>query len=71
MDAIEFHTVIEDDVIRIPSLYLERAKGQARILIFPDHAPDTGRDMIEYLMDHPYRADSFSPLTREEIHGRP
>lgn len=51
MDAIEFHTVIEDDVIRIPSLYLERAKGQARILIFPDHAPDTGRDMIEYLMN--------------------
>lgn len=69
MGIIEFQTFIEHDTITLPEEYRDRIKGHARIIILTDDIEDD-EDMIEFLMDHPYKAETFTPLTRDEIYER-
>ena len=69
MTVIEFQTYIDQGTIALPKEYHERVKGHARVIILTDELEDD-EDMVEYLMDHPYRSDTFTPLARDEIYER-
>ncbi len=69
MTTIEFQTCIDHGTIELPREYQDQVKGHARVIIVAD---DTNEDveMIDYLLDHPYRTDAFTPLTRDETYER-
>lgn len=69
MTVIEFQTYIDQGTIKLPKEYHERVKGRARVIILTDELEDDA-DMVEYLMNHPYRSDTFTPLTRDEMYER-
>jgi hypothetical protein len=69
MSVIEFQTYIEHGAIELPKEYHDRIKGRVRVIILTDNDEDE-EDMVEFLLDHPYQVDSFTPLTRDEIYGR-
>jgi hypothetical protein len=69
MSIIEFQTYIDHGTIELPKEYHDRIKGRARIIILTDEGEDD-EDMVEFLLDHPYHIDAFTPLTRDEIYER-
>lgn len=69
MTTIEFQTYIDHGTIELPKEYQDQVKGHARVIIVSDDA-DEDTDMIEYLLDHPYRVDTLTPLTRDELYER-
>ncbi len=69
MTTIEFQTYIDRGTIELPEEYQARIKGQARVIILTDDLDDDV-DMIDFLLDHPYRSDTLTPLTRDEIYER-
>ena len=69
MTTIEFQTYIDQGWIELPEEYQDRAKGYARVIILADEI-DEDTDMIDFLLDHPYRLDTFTPLSRDEIYER-
>jgi hypothetical protein len=69
MTVIEFQTYIDQGTIELPKEYHDRVKGRARVIILTDELEDDG-DMVEYLLDHPYVSNTFTPLTRDEIYER-
>ena len=69
MTVIEFQTYIDQGTIELPKEYHERVKGRARVIILTDELEDDG-DMVEYLMEHPYRSNPFTPVARDEIYER-
>ena len=69
MSVIEFQAYIDHGTIELPKEYHDRIKGRARIIILTDDVVDE-EDMVEFLLDHPYAVDVFTPLTRDEIYER-
>jgi hypothetical protein len=69
MSIIEFQTYIDHGTIKLPEEYHDRIKGRARIIILTDD-PEDDEDMVEFLLEHPYKVDVFKPLTRAEIYER-
>ncbi|MDP9317236.1 MAG: hypothetical protein M3R24_41340 [Chloroflexota bacterium] len=69
MATIEFQTYIDQGRIELPQEYQDRVKGHARVIILADDV-DEDTDMIDFLLDHPYHSDTFTPLTRDEIYER-
>ena len=69
MSVIEFQTYIEQGTIEVPLQYVNQVKGRARIIILTEDVDNEG-DMIEYLLEHPYQAKDFKPLTRDEVYER-
>lgn len=69
MTTIEFQTYIDRGMIELPEVYQDRVKGHARVIILADDG-DQDTDMIDFLLDHPYRLDPFTPLSRDEIYER-
>jgi hypothetical protein len=69
MKTIEFQTYIDHGKIELPEEYQDQIKGYARVIILADDSDDD-IDMIDFLLDHPYRIDTFAPLTRDEIYER-
>jgi hypothetical protein len=69
VSVIEFQTYIDHGTIELPKEYHNRIKGRVRIIILTDQAEDD-QDMVEFLLEHPYHSDTFTPLTRDEIYER-
>lgn len=69
MTTIEFQTYLDHGTIEVPEEYQDRVKGRARVIIVADDT-DVDVDMIDYLLEHPYRIDTFTPLTRNELYER-
>jgi hypothetical protein len=69
MSIVEFQTYIDDGTIEVPKQYLNHIKGRARVIILIDDDEEAD-DMVEFLLDHPYKTDTFTPLTRDEIYER-
>lgn len=67
MTIIEFQAYVDDGMIEVPKKFRDQIKGRARVIILTDEGTDED-DMVEFLLEHPYEIDTFSPLTREEIY---
>lgn len=69
MSVIEFQTRVDHGTIELPEEYRHLVKGRVRIIILINEDEDE-EDMVEFLLDHPYHSDSFTPLKRDEIYER-
>ena len=69
MSVIEFQTYIDHGIIELPEEYHERVQGHARVIILTDEGGEE-KDMVNYLLDHPYPMTAFTPLTRDEMYER-
>ena len=63
MYAVEFHTTIDNGVIKIPVEYQGKfGKGVRVILLAEDK--DSAEDYIDKLLAQPLKIKDFQPLTR-------
>jgi hypothetical protein len=69
MRTIEFQTYIDHGQIEVPAEFQDVVRGRARVIILADESDETS-DMIDFLLQHPYQAAEFTPLTRDEIYER-
>jgi hypothetical protein len=73
MDAIAFQSEVKDGVICIPEQYRDVFSSPVLVTIVRDlretKEQPSGRRNIEWL-NHPWKMDSFVPLTRDEIYDR-
>lgn len=77
MFAIEFDTQINQDVIEIPAKYRQRLRKQSagkpvRVIVLTPETSDQPEttNFIEYLLENPLTAESYTPLNRDEIYDR-
>lgn len=68
MSQIEFETIIHKGTIEVPKEHADKVQGRVRVIIITDEKEHL--DMVEYLMEHPLKAEEFTPLSREEIYDR-
>ena len=69
MTTIEFQTYIDHGTIELPEEYQDRVKGRACVTIVADDT-DEDVDMLDYLLEHHYRIDTLTPLTRDKLYER-
>ncbi len=69
MTVIEFQAYINHGIIELPEEYHDRVQGHARVIILTDEGGEE-KDMVNFLLDHPYHTISFTPLTRDEMYER-
>ncbi len=69
MEAIEFKTTIKNGMIQIPRKYSRKLGNSVKVIILSD-LPAKKNDIVDELMENPVKIDSFTPLSREDIHER-
>lgn len=74
MFAIEFNTIIEDGIIKIPVEYQKRFTKGVRVILLSEEleneALPEGGTYIDRLLANPIQVKDFRPLTRDEIYER-
>ena len=70
MYAVEFQAKIKNGTIEIPSEYRDKLKNMVRVIVWEEIEGKTG-NLIDQLLDKPFRIQGFEPLSRDEIHARP
>ena len=69
MYAVEFHTTIKDGTIEIPEVYRHRFKERVRVILLAEEDSTTG-NLIDQLLQHPFKVAGFKPFTRNELYER-
>jgi len=69
MQAIEFQTKVKDGTIEIPERYHGQLGKQVRVILLSEERSPR-RNLIDQLLDRPWKAKSFKPFSREEIYDR-
>jgi len=67
MYAIEFKTIIQEGVIKIPEHYLPQLSGHVKVIILAEEST-TSPDIIDKLIESPLPMTDNKPLSREEIY---
>lgn len=74
MNAVEFHTVVENGSIEIPSELQGQILGPVRVIVLTEDKPkkiqQKDGDAIGRLLANPIRLEHFEPLRRDEIYDR-
>ncbi len=75
MNAVEFHTIVENGSIAIPPELQGQILGPVRVIVLTEDKPKKpqGRvdDAIGKLLANPIQLEDFEPMTRDEIYDRP
>ncbi|MCP4695801.1 MAG: hypothetical protein GY862_02970 [Gammaproteobacteria bacterium] len=75
MYAVEFETMPENGIIKIPESYQSHLAGQVKVIILKEEKPeaakqsDAGKTYLDELIDSPLEVKGFKPLSREEIYA--
>ena len=72
-DSIEFQTKIKNGMIEIPESYQAQLTDQenVRVILIPEaRSKQQSKNKLQFLIDNPFKIDSFTPLKREEIYER-
>jgi hypothetical protein len=69
MQAIEFQTRVKNGTIEIPERYQSQVGKQVRVILLSEEHP-ARLNLIDQLLEHPLKAESFKPLSRDEIYDR-
>jgi hypothetical protein len=69
MYAVEFQAKIKDGAIEIPEVYRDRFKERVRVILLAEEERTTG-DLIDQLLQHPFKVAGFKPFTRDELYER-
>ena len=73
MGTVEFQTNIKNGVIEIPEPYKANFTPQDTVRVIVITQPQThtqSTNLLQHLLDHPLKIDSFVPLQREDIYER-
>ena len=70
MFAIEFQArVKKNGTIEIPAQYRDKLKKVVRVIVLTEGIEKTN-NLIDQLLETPFKAKEFKPLTRDDIYGR-
>ncbi len=70
MYAVEFQTIVTNDIIKIPEQYKGRFQNRVRVIVLAEEQEIVANNFIDQLLQNPLRLKSFQLLTREEIYAR-
>ena len=70
MYAVEFQTIVTNDIIKIPEQYKGRFQNRVRVIVLAEEQEIVANNFINQLLQNPLRLKSFQLLTREEIYAR-
>lgn len=71
MQAVEFETVVKDGHIAVPKEYQELDGRKVRVLVLLEEEREVEKDsFIERFVKHSLKVDSFTPMSRSDIHER-
>ena len=70
IQSIEFHAIVEDGAIKIPSEHLPLLHGGVTVTVVPDDRPAVAPNLIDNFLAMPLRVAGFQPLSRDESHAR-
>jgi ureidoglycolate hydrolase len=73
MSTIEFQADVKNGIIEIPELHKTEfmAQEHVRVIVIKQTQQQTkASNRLQYLLDHPLKIDSFTPLQRDEIYDR-
>ena len=70
MYAVEFQTIVTNDIIKIPEQYKGRFQNRVRVIVLVEEQEIVANNFIDQLLQNPLRLKSFQLLTREEIYAR-
>lgn len=69
MFAIEFQAKVKKNgTIEIPVQYRDKLKEIVRVIVLTEGEQKTS-NLIDQLLEKPFEAKGFRPLTRDEIYG--
>jgi hypothetical protein len=69
MYAIEFQAKVKNGTIEIPSQYRDKLKRVVRVIVLAEVEEKTD-NLIDQLLETPFRLKGFEPLSRDEIYAR-
>jgi hypothetical protein len=69
MYAIEFQAKVKNGTIEIPSQYRDKLKRVVRVIVLTEVEEKTD-NLIDRLLETPFRVKGFEPLSRGEIYAR-
>jgi hypothetical protein len=69
MYAVEFQAKVKNGTIEIPSQYRDKLKEVVRVIVLAEVEEKTD-NLIDQLLETPFRVKGFEPLSRDEIYGR-
>ena len=74
MHAVEFKATIKNGTIEVPKRFRSEISETVKVIILKDHQAKrkatSSPDVIGALLARPLQVADFTPLTREECHGR-
>ena len=69
MKAFEFRTKIKNGFIQIPRNYKKELGDTVKVIVLCEHKAKH-KDMVDKLLEHPFKKDDFKPFSRDEIYER-
>lgn len=69
MNSVEFQTNVKDGIITIPEPFKAEFMSQSTVRVIIVRQTQSS-NLLQYLLDHPLKIDSFVPLQRDEIYDR-
>ena len=69
MYAVEFQAKVKNGAIEIPSQYRDKLKKVVRVIVLAE-AEEKTNNLIDQLLETPFRVKGFEPLSRDEIYAR-
>jgi hypothetical protein len=67
MYAVEFRAKVKNGTIEIPSQYRDKLKKVVRVIVLAEMEESTN-NLIDQLLETPFRIKGFEPLSRNEIY---
>ena len=69
MYAVEFQARVKNGTIEIPSQYRDKLKRVVRVIVLAE-VEERADNLIDQLLEVPFRTKGFKPLSRDEIYAQ-
>jgi hypothetical protein len=69
MYAVEFQAKVKNGTIEIPSQYRDKLKEVVRVIVLAEMEEKTN-NLIDQLLETPFRIKGFQPFSRDEIYAQ-
>jgi hypothetical protein len=70
MGMIEFHAIVKNGFIEIPTQYRGQVKNRVRVILVPESEKSQQPTFIDQLLDNPIKVEGFAPMRRDDLHER-
>ncbi len=69
MYAVEFQAKIKNGIIEVPAQYRDKFKKVVKVIVLAE-PEEPANNLIDQLLETPWRVTTFEPLARHEIYVR-